>query len=309
MSSINSPHLTSSPSAARRRREWIAEELEIINALRSKRRSIREIAQRLGRTRSSVNAYISRHMDSVIQLPRRHQNERQPWSERDDVLLIELAESSTAIKRMRQILKRSNKSIRDRLRTLRGNGSIIRRASPELLTARAVAQLLGVSDQTIRNWVRYMALPAIIHETRSRRFHVIHSTDLWHWLGRPEHQHLVSLSTVTDAELAAYLREQWAREEWLNMAQVADRLCIGNAGAFHWRSRGWITCYYPYRNYCVVRRDELERAIKEQRHGRQTHASPPRRTAPRHRESHDRNDARRPLGRSRAAGGVVTSAD
>jgi len=248
-------------------------------------------------------------MDSVIQLPRRHQNERQPWSERDDVLLIELAESSTAIKRMRQILKRSNKSIRDRLRTLRGNGSIIRRASPELLTARAVAQLLGVSDQTIRNWVRYMALPAIIHETRSRRFHVIHSTDLWHWLGRPEHQHLVSLSTVTDPELAAYLREQWAREEWLNMAQVAEQLCLGMSATFNWRTQGWLTCYYPYRNYCVVRRDELERAIKEQRHGRQTHASPPRSPAPRNRTRNDRNDGGRPLGRSGAPGGVVTSAD
>lgn len=277
--------------------------------MRLKRRSIREIAQRLGRTRSSVNAYISRHMDSVIQLPRRHQNERQPWSERDDMLLIELAESSTAIKRMRQILKRSSKSIRDRLRTLRGNGSIIRRASPELLTARAVAQLLGVSDQTIRNWVRHMALPAIIHETRSRRFHVIHSTDLWHWLGRPEHQHLVSLSTVIDPELVAYLREQWSREEWLNMAQVAEQLCLGMSATFNWRTQGWLTCYYPYRNYCVVRRDELERAIKEQRHGRQTHPSTTGRPAPRNRTRNDRNDVRRPLGRGRAPGGVVASAD
>jgi transposase len=279
--------------------------------MRQKRRSIAEIAERLGRTRSSVNAYIKRNKHSVTQLPRRHQNERQPWSERDDTLIIELAESSTGIKRMRQILKRSSKSIRDRLRTLRGNGSIIRRASPELLTARAVSQLLGVSDQTVRNWVRYMALPAIIHETRSRRFHVIHSTDLWHWLARPEHQHVVSLATVADPELAAYLREQWSREEWLNMAQVADRLCIGSAGAFHWRTRGWITCYYPYRNYCVVRRDELERAIKEQRpYGqRQTHPAPTRSPAPRHGTRHDRNDGRRSLGRSGAPGGVVASAD
>jgi transposase len=233
--------------------------------MRRKRCSIAEIAERLGRTRSSVNSYITRNMDSVTQYPRRHQNERQPWTERDDTLIIELAESCVGLRRMRQILKRSNKSIRDRLRNLRGNGSVIRRASPELQTAREVALLLGVGDQTVRNWVRYMALPAIIHETRSRRFHVIHSTDLWHWLARPEHQHLVSLATVTDPELVAYLREQWSREEWLNMAQVADRLCIGMSSAFTWRARGWITCYYPYRNYCVVRRDELERAIKEQR--------------------------------------------
>lgn len=277
--------------------------------MRRKRRSIAEIAQRLGRTRSSVNAYITRNMERVVQYPRRHQNERQPWSERDDTLIIELAESSTTIRRMRQILKRSSKSIRDRLRTLRGNGSIIRRASPEMLTARAVGQLLGVSDQTVRNWVRYMQLPAIIHETRSRRFHVIHSTDLWHWLGRPEHQHLVSLSTVTDPELVAYLREQWSKEEWLNMAQVAEQLCLGMSATFNWRTQGWLTCYYPYRNYCVVRRDELERAIKEQRHGRQTHASPPRSPAPRNRTRNDRNDGRRPLGRSGAPGGVVASAD
>ena len=225
-----------------------------------------EIAERLGRTKGSLNSYIRAHKDTVVQYPRRHQNERQPWSERDDILIIELAENSTGIRSMRQILKRSSKAIRDRLRTLRGNGSIIRRASPEMLTARAVALMLGVSDQTVRNWVRYMALPAIIHETRSRRYHVIHSTDLWHWLGRPEHQHVVSLATVTDPELVAYLREQWSREEWLTMAQVAERLCVNAAGAFHWRTKGWITCYYPYRNYCVVRRDELERAMKEQRH-------------------------------------------
>jgi hypothetical protein len=268
-----------------------------------------EIAEKLGRTLSSVNSYIRAHKDAVVQYPRRHQNERQPWSERDDILIIELAENSTGIRSMRQILKRSNKSIRDRLRTLRGNGSIIRRASPELHTSRAVGQLLGVSDQTVRNWVRYMALPAIIHETRSRRYHVIHETDLWHWLGRPEHQHVVSLATVIDAELVAYLREQWSREEWLNMAQVAERLCVNSAGAFHWRTRGWLTCYYPYRNYCVVRRDELERAMKEQRHGRQTLASLTRSPAPRHGTRHDRNDVRRPLGRGRAPGGVVASAD
>ena len=233
--------------------------------MRQKRRGIAEIAKRLGRTKASVNSYIKRNMDVVTQLPRRHQNERQPWTERDDTLIIELAESSTSIRRMRQILKRSSKSIRNRLRTLRGNGSVIRRASPELHTSRVVGQLLGVSDQTVRNWVRYMQLPAIIHETRSRRYHVIHSTDLWHWLARPEHQHLVSLSTVADPELVAYLREQWSREEWLTMAQAAERLCIGSAGAFHWRTKGWIACYYPYRNYCVVRRDELERAIQEQR--------------------------------------------
>lgn len=279
--------------------------------MRRKRCSIAEIAKRLGRTKASVNSYIKRNMDSVTQLPRRHQNERQPWSERDDTLIIELAESSTSIRRMRQILKRSNKSIRDRLRDLRGNGSVIRRASPELRTAREVALLLGVGDQTVRNWVRYMALPAIIHETRSRRYHVIHETDLWHWLGRPEHQHVVGLAMVADAELVAYLREQWSREEWLTMAQVADRLCIGMSSAFTWRARGWITCYYPYRNYCVVRRDELERAIKEQRpYGqRQTYDAPPRSPAPRHGPGNDRNDVRRPLGRGRAPGGVVASAD
>jgi hypothetical protein len=280
--------------------------------MRQKRRSIAEIAERLGRTKASVNSYIKRNMDSVVQFPRRHQNERQPWSERDDTLIIELAESSTGIKRMRQILKRSSKSIRDRLRTLRGNSSIIRRASPELLTARAVGQLLGVSDQTVRNWVRYMALPAIIHETRSRRYHVIHSTDLWHWLARPEHQHVVSLAMVTDSELAAYLREQWSREEWLTMAQAAERLCIGNAGAFHWRTKGWIRCYYPYRNYCVVRRDELERAIKEQRpYGqRQTvNAETTRRSTPCHGPGDHRTHVGRRVGRDGAPGGVVASAD
>ena len=44
--------------------------------MRRKRRSIAEIAERLGRTKASVNAYIKHNKDSVVQYPRRHQNER-----------------------------------------------------------------------------------------------------------------------------------------------------------------------------------------------------------------------------------------
>ena len=250
----------------KKRNPWSHEEVDALNKMRQKGWTHQRIAEHLGRTYYSVHRYIGNNKHRISEPPRRHKNHQREWTKKDDFWLLEMAEMSTPIKTMMRSLGRSTRAIRFRLRHLTNSGSIIH-ASSDFRTVNATAAYLDVPPSTVMGWVKHLGLPVIVHQSQQKTFRVVNDSDLWIWLARTEHQHLLRLSSRMDVDLVNHLRESWSKEQWYTMHQAADYAGLTVDVLWSWRNNGGITCYYPYRNYCVVRRDELERAMKEQRHG------------------------------------------